>query len=47
MQKTHQQFPVGVLFCLTFFSLLFRRLGRAFVAGAVVHFSVLGDFLTY
>ena len=29
------------------FSSLFRRLGRDFVAGAVVHSSVRGDFLTY
>ena len=39
MQPAHQQFPVRVQFCLTFSS-LFRRLGRAFVAGAVVHYSV-------
>ena len=28
-----------------FFPSLFRRLGRAIVAGAVVHYSVRGDFL--
>ena len=31
---------------VSLFSSLFRRLGRAFVAGAVVHYSVGGDFLT-
>ena len=46
---TCNQFINNFLFVCSFFSLfssLFRRLGRAFVAGAVVHYSVRGDFFT-
>ena len=35
-----------VFYFVSLFSSLFRRLGRAFVAGAVVHYSVHGVFLT-